>query len=123
MNAETLQERYPIGSRWRLTAFPRSTVHEVIAHVDGQVILCPATVAHPIARMPHILDGQWARVPDPPPSPITEPVTLYPYARHGTTGWDLGGPYDEDNGKPPIHLSPEGQEPPAAAVHRGWWWS
>lgn len=71
-----LQERYPIGSKWRVTALgPRAGIHEVLTYHDGRVILAQRH-ADPIARMPHILDGNWTRIPDPVPCPVTEALEL-----------------------------------------------
>jgi hypothetical protein len=66
-----LEEEFPIGSKWRRIT-KLGDVWTVIAYHDGRVVLAKQW-AEPIARMPHVLDGHWARVPS---APITERRTL-----------------------------------------------
>lgn len=122
LDLATLQERYPHGSRWY---GPDQTTLIVVGHRtdDGW----PVFEVRADANERSYKYASWSgvlhqRIPDPPPSPITEPVTLHSFARHGNgPGYGMGGPFDESGGYPPITLLPQGQEPPVDAVHRGWW--
>lgn len=117
-----LAERFPIGSRWRSANGP--DIRRVVAiepdHPRPIVTRnlttggCMAWTAAEIRN--------WSRIPDPPPSPITEPVTLHWYAvRADRKSWLTANPHHDDG--PAITLLPPGQEPPTNATHTGTWWA
>jgi hypothetical protein len=78
----TLEEKYPIGSRWmkdtNWLGSPEHKEYRVIGY-DGNGIVTATKVndwaSGYTLHAPSSLDG-CERVPDPPPCPITEPVTL-----------------------------------------------
>jgi hypothetical protein len=108
----TLEEKYPIGSRWTKDAewlgSPEHKEYRVIGY-DGNGIVTATTVndwaSGYTLHAPSSLDG-CERIPDPPPCPITEPVTLEGYS----DCWKAPMPHLVERFQRRITLYPPGAE-------------
>lgn len=124
MTLEELQERYPHGSRWRC---PYGTVTVIAIDTDRQEphVVWRAGATEYWASTVRAVENDWTRIPDPPPCPITEPVTLYPYEDRRTTELQGRYPHTSDatllGGPPIITLWPPGEAPDPKTTRGGIW--
>jgi hypothetical protein len=130
MDLATLQERYPHGSEWRWRISSSEPLRTVVGWEPGPVgtVIWKVNGTPQIVRCsPGTIDDGFDRVVPPPPCPITEPVTLYPYeTRAGVNDkvrWVEGG-----WGVPlrrltvgPITVWPPGEAPDPQTTRGGIW--
>ena len=122
-----LQERFPTGSRWKTTTpLGSCTVIGIdMDRAEPHVVIRYGPTDYRAVTVRAVQDWDWVRIPDLPPCPVNEPLTLgsYQSSLDGAVAWTSAQTHPAAKSDKKITLLPPGERPSGDVAWAGWWYS